>query len=73
MVDGLVACQPARPCSFESACTEKRSTERKAEPAVRRPELIGRGAAVKYTDAYCEPDTVDSHEVVAVQNAKGPE
>jgi hypothetical protein len=47
--------------------------ERNAEPAARRPELIGRGAAVGYTEAYREPGTVDIVEVVAVQTARGPE
>ena len=45
--------------------------EHKPEPAVRRPDLIGRGSAVGYTGAYCEPGTVDIQEVVAVQAAKG--
>jgi hypothetical protein len=39
----------------------------------RRPELIGRGAAVGYTGAYREPGTVDIQEVVAAQTARGPE
>jgi hypothetical protein len=43
------------------------------EPPVRRPELIGRGTAVGYTGAYHEPGTVDIVEVVALQNARGPE
>ena len=47
--------------------------ERKAEPPVRRPDLLGRGSAVGYTGAYREPGTVDIQEVVAVQNARGPE
>ena len=47
--------------------------EPKAEPAVRRPELIGRGTAVGYTGAYHEPGTVDIVEVVAAQTARGPE
>ena len=48
--------------------------EPKPEPRVRRPELLGRGSAVGYTGAYCEPGTVDIQEVVAVQAARlGPE
>ena len=38
-----------------------------------RPERIGRGTAVGYTGAYVEPGTVDIQEVVALQNARGPE
>ena len=44
-----------------------------AEPIARRPELLGRGAAVGYTGAYAEPGTVDIIEVVAPQGARGPE
>jgi len=47
--------------------------EPKAKPAVRRPELIGRGTAVGYTGAYHEPGTVDIVEVVAAQTKRGPE
>ena len=42
-------------------------------PEGRRPDLIGRGAAVGYTGAYREPHGVDIQEVVAVQTARGPE
>lgn len=38
----------------------------------RRPDLIGRGAAVGYTGAYREPHCVDIQDVVAVQTARGP-
>jgi hypothetical protein len=38
-----------------------------------KPELLGRGSAVGYTGAYREPGTVDIQEVVALQNARGPE
>lgn len=41
-------------------------------PAERRPDLIGRGAAVGYTGAYREPGDVDVQDVVAAQTAKGP-
>ena len=44
-----------------------------AEPAIRRPELIGRGAAVGYTGSFSEQSTVDIQEVVAEQSARGPE
>jgi hypothetical protein len=43
------------------------------EAPARRPDLIGRGAAVGYTGAYREPGTVDIEEVVGIQNARGPE
>jgi hypothetical protein len=42
-------------------------------PLDRRPELLGRGTAVGYTGAYHEPGSVDIQEVVALQNARGPE
>jgi hypothetical protein len=45
--------------------------EREPESAARRPDPIGRGTAVGYTGAYCEPGTVDLQEVVAVQMARG--
>lgn len=41
-------------------------------PAERRPDLIGRGAAVGYTGAYRESGGVDIQDVVAAQTAKGP-
>ncbi len=44
-----------------------------AEKPAARPERIGRGTAVGYTGAYHEPGTVDIQEVVALQNARGPE
>ena len=43
------------------------------EKPAARPERIGRGTAVGYTGAYVEPGTVDIQEVVALQNARGPE
>jgi hypothetical protein len=44
-----------------------------AGPRARRPDRIGRGTAVGYTGAYHEPGSVDIQEVVALQNARGPE
>ena len=49
---------------------ERRDSAEK--PAV-RPERLGRGTSVGYTGAYREPGTVDIQEVVALQNARGPE
>ena len=50
--------------------TERRDSAEKPAP---RPERIGRGTAVGYMGAYHEPGTVDIEEVVALQNARGPE
>jgi len=47
-------------------------TKAPEKPAA-RPERIGRGTAVGYTGAYHEPGSVDIQEVVALQNARGPE
>ena len=41
-------------------------------PEERRPDLIGRGAAVGYTGAYRESGGVDIQDVVSAQTAKGP-
>ena len=40
----------------------------------KRQELpYGRGTAVGYTESYSEPTTADLEDVVAQQNARGPE
>jgi hypothetical protein len=39
----------------------------------KRLDPLGRGVAVGYTGAYCETGAVELEDVVAVQNARGPE
>jgi hypothetical protein len=39
----------------------------------KRLDPLGRGAAVGYTGAYHEVGTVELEDVVAHQNARGPE
>jgi len=41
--------------------------------AEKHPDHYGRGAAVGYTGAYSEPSTAELQDVVALQNARGPE
>ena len=52
---------------------EHKPEDHTPEPAVHKPNFIGRGAAVGYTEAYQEPSDVDIQEVVALQTARGPE
>ena len=42
-------------------------------PLEKQPDTYGRGTAVGYTGAYTESTTVDLEDVVAMQNARGPE
>jgi hypothetical protein len=39
----------------------------------KRPDPLGRGSAVGYTGAYHEAGALDLRDVVALQNARGPE
>lgn len=48
-------------------------TVQPTHPTEKRQDPYGRGTAVGYTGAYCEPGTVDLEDVVARQNARGPE
>jgi hypothetical protein len=58
----------------ERSCEPSDTDEPGREPGEkrRRPDLIGRGAAVGYTGAYREPSGVDIQDVVAMQTARGP-
>ncbi len=48
-------------------------TEERAQPREKRPDTYGRGTAVGYTGAYHESTAVELEDVVAMQNARGPE
>ena len=48
-------------------------TEERTAAPEKRPNPVGRGAAVGYTGAYHEAGEVELEDVVAHQNARGPE